>query len=115
MRGDTLKSLSDIRLAGERIVAITKSMTLEEMRSDWVRQLALERLFEIFGEALVRIRRTEPGVFERVPDAEGIVAMRNFLTHTYDLANPDRLWSAAVEDVPALLAWIAEEVPELRG
>ena len=111
MRSDTLSSLSDMRLAGERILEAAARTDIEALRADRMTQSVFERQFEILGEALVRIRRKEPGVFASVPDHDGIVSMRNFLTHAYEYVDVLTLWRAATEDVPRLLARIETQMP----
>ncbi len=49
------KLLLDIRISCEEIIEFCQSKGLEDLRSDRMLQLALEREFEIIGEALIRI------------------------------------------------------------
>ena len=53
------KLLLDIRISCEEIIEFCKSKDLDYLRSERMLQLALEREFEIVGEALVRIERID--------------------------------------------------------
>ena len=44
---------------------------------------AVERQFEIIGEALARLRKLDPEVCSAVTDAGRIIAFRNILIHGY--------------------------------
>jgi len=44
---------------------------------------AVERQFEIIGEALARLRKLDPEVCSTVTDAGRIIAFRNILIHGY--------------------------------
>ena len=52
---------------------------------------AVERQFQIIGEALNRLSNVDPGTADRVPDLARIVAFRNVLVHGY--AQIDDRWS----------------------
>lgn len=71
------------------------------------KQLALERLFEIVGEAAAKVpdgfRKTNPSI----PWKEAI-AMRNFVIHDYAGIDPDVIWDSAQTDIPKLLASLEE-------
>ena len=48
-------------------------------------QRAVERDFEIIGEALNRIRKIDEEILERVSEHQRIIGFRNVLIHGYDL------------------------------
>ncbi|MCZ7580720.1 MAG: DUF86 domain-containing protein [Fimbriimonadaceae bacterium] len=87
-------------------------VTWEGFRSHWIIQSAVERQFEILGEALVRVREFERPIYERIPDAAKIIGLRNIIIHGYDSVDPAILW-AIVEDrlgeLRALLEALLEE------
>jgi uncharacterized protein with HEPN domain len=65
-------------------------------------QAAVERKFEIVGEALNRLQRTAPELFDQVPEAARIVGFRNILAHGYDIVDPELVWNAVTHRVPEL-------------
>lgn len=111
MRPKTMSCLADTRLASERIVALTTETTLEEFRRDWQKSAAIERQYEILGEALARIRSLEPAVADEVPQGTRIIEMRSFIAQGYDAVESMLLWDTAVRDLPGLIAWLDASLP----
>jgi len=96
------------------IVAIqeaTKDKKLEDYAADALLRAAVERHFEIIGEAVGRIARAEPGVAAGISGAPQIVAFRNVLIHGYDLIDDEQVWRVVQNDLPSLI----ETVRELRS
>jgi len=74
-------------------------------------QLAVvTRLFEILGEAVKRLSPSFRDQHPGVPWRE-IAGMRDFLIHGYDRIDLSRVWDAAIEDIPRLLAVIEPQLP----
>lgn len=65
-------------------------------------QAAVERKFEIIGEALTRVRALDPDLMVRITDANRIIGMRNIIAHGYDVIDADIMWSALRDHLPAL-------------
>ena len=63
---------------------------------------AVERQFEILGEALNRLRRAEPQTAARTSGLRGAVALRNVPSHGYETVDDGTVWIIR-HDVPALL------------
>ena len=55
-------------------------------------QAAVERQFEIIGEALNRAVRDDETLADRVPDIPRIVGLRNRLIHGYDAVDDELVW-----------------------
>ena len=70
--------------------------------------LAVERLLLIVGEALTRIRDTDPAILNSISEWNGIVGMRNAIVHGYDALVPSRLRDAIRHDLPVLLAEVEQ-------
>jgi uncharacterized protein with HEPN domain len=64
-------------------------------------QLAVERQFEICGEALGHLRG-EVEVERLVPNLHKILGLRNRLIHSYDSIDYEMLWSVVVHQIPEL-------------
>ena len=61
MKDEVLTHLHDIIQAGKAIQKFVSGRTFETYVSDELLRSAVERKFEIIGEALNRIHRDEPG------------------------------------------------------
>jgi uncharacterized protein with HEPN domain len=83
---------------------MTAGKTFEDFDSDIVLRSAVERQFEILGEALNRLDRLDAALAARIPDLRHIVAFRNILVHGYAMIDRARVWRAVQDDLPPLRA-----------
>ena len=98
------KLLLDIRISYEEIIEFCASKDLESLRSSRMLQLALEREFEIIGEALLRLERVEMEKLEsKIPEYRKIIGFRNLVAHGYDQIDDLILWDLATNHIPDLL------------
>ncbi len=68
-----------------------------------MRRRAVEREFEIIGEALGRLRRIDPEVAAQVPGLKDAVGLRNVLIHGYAEVVDARVYDTANLDLPLLV------------
>lgn len=87
-----LKTLADIRDAAEFILAATADESEESYRQNRLLRQAVERNFEIIGEARCRLRDSDPELMQTISDAPRIIGFRNLLIHGYDLVNDETVW-----------------------
>lgn len=80
-----------------------RSRTFEAYTADLLLRSAVERQFEILGEALAQTRRDDPSVAARIPDLHRIVAFRSILIHGYAGADHAIVWDAAHRRLAELL------------
>lgn len=101
MRPETRHLLGDIVAACEEIMEIggADGLLYIESRRD---ALAIERLLEIIGEVLVRLRDSDEPMFSMIPDGSAIIAMRNVIAHGYDAVDPRRVVQVIADRVPQL-------------
>jgi uncharacterized protein with HEPN domain len=66
----------DVRRAADSIASFVESRDFADYQSDLMLRSAVERQFEIAGEALGRLSREAPGIAARLPDLRRAVAMR---------------------------------------
>lgn len=102
MQRDPRVLLADVDQAAEHIVHFTEGMDLEAYIGDARTQAAVERKFEIIGEALNLLSRASPGIAERIPALRVVVDFRNVLIHGYAVVIPERVWDFVVNDLPEL-------------
>jgi uncharacterized protein with HEPN domain len=62
----------------------------------------VERQFEIIGEALNQLAKTDPDLAERVPDLQAIIGFRNVLIHGYARVDHGRVWRIRETLLPSL-------------
>lgn len=72
---------------------------------------AVERHFEIIGEAVGRIARHDPETAEQIGNCHRIISFRNVLIHGYDLVDHAAVWDVVQGGLPTLLS----EVETLLG
>jgi uncharacterized protein with HEPN domain len=81
LRRDAKSLLWDARDAGRAITDMTAGKSFADFDSDLLLRSAVERQFEILGEALNRLARLDATLAARIPDLRRIVAFRNILIH----------------------------------
>ena len=69
---------------------------------------AVERQFEIVGEALGQLSKLDPATAAQIPDLPRIVAFRNVLIHGYASVDDQLVWEAATSRVDPLHAVLDE-------
>lgn len=70
--------------AAELIRSFITDMTATDFESDPLVRSAVERQFEIIGEALGQLARSHPDIAGRIDDLPRIVAFRNILPRLRD-------------------------------
>lgn len=103
MRLESKKILEDISHATTEIVKFTKGKKHDDYAADSLLRSAVERKFEIVGEALTRLNRRDPAVASLIHDADKIVAFRNVLIHGYDIVDDRLVWDAVEAKLPVLI------------
>jgi uncharacterized protein with HEPN domain len=63
---------------------------------------AVERQFEIIGEALNQLSKVDPELASAIPDLPRIVAFRNILIHGYATVDDALVWQVLRERLPEL-------------
>lgn len=103
MKDLTIKCLYDVQAAVVAILSFTKEKSFEAFATDDLVRSAVERKFEVIGEALRRIRDDDPGIFEQIDFGHDIVGMRNRLIHGYDAVDEVIVWETMEVYLPRLL------------
>jgi uncharacterized protein with HEPN domain len=109
---DLRTCLHDVLTAGERILEVTDDRALDEYTSSWVLRAAVERQFEIIGEALRRATQVDSTLVERITDASKIIAFRNQVIHGYDVIDHTIVWGIVKRYLPSLLKQVRAMLPQ---
>lgn len=102
MQLKSLKLLEDIRQAAESIRQFTSNRNLQDYVEDSLLRSGVERQFEIIGEALNRLARSDAATASRVGEYQQIIAFRNILVHGYDVVDDYVVWEAVQNKLPVL-------------
>jgi uncharacterized protein with HEPN domain len=104
---DIVLLLQDIQTAIMSILQYTEGFTLEKYESDLKTRHAVERNFEIIGEATARVpaayKDLHPNIEWRI-----IKDFRNFIVHDYFGINNQIVWDTIQFRLPDLLSQIKE-------
>lgn len=97
--------------AAQKAFARTEGLTLEELRSNEDRVLALVHLLEILGEAAKAVSAETKEAHPELPWAE-MAATRDRLIHGYFSVDLDIVWQIARHDLPQVIEQIKLLVEE---
>jgi uncharacterized protein with HEPN domain len=103
MNDEIRKNLVDVIQAAEEIQNFTHDMDFKAYRESPLTQRAVERDFEIIGEALNRIKKIDEEILERISEHQRIIGFRNILIHGYDLIDDMIVWNAVKNHLPLLI------------
>ena len=102
MEHDYKKYVYDISKAADEISEFVGGISLDEYLENRIIKAAVERKFEIIGEALNRIMKTAPDLLTKIRDHRKIIDFRNLLIHGYDMISDPIVWDIIQESLPVL-------------
>jgi uncharacterized protein with HEPN domain len=114
MPRDVRAFLWDVQHAADTILQFVVGLDVRTYAETELVHSAVERKFEIIGEALAQIAKLDPGLAQRIPDIRDIVAFRNLLIHGYAVVQHDRVWRVIEASLPDLRATVAALLDELE-
>ncbi|WP_235022826.1 HepT-like ribonuclease domain-containing protein [Amycolatopsis alkalitolerans] len=88
--------------AAELLREFGKGEDLASYRANAMLRSAVERQFEIIGEALNQLSKTDGTLAAQVPDLGRIVAFRNILIHGYATVDDALVWQVLADRLPGL-------------
>jgi len=112
MKGEILAHLHDILQAGRAIKEFISSKTFDEYISDNLLRSAVERKFEVMGEAINRIKRDDPELLSQIRYNRDIISFRNILVHGYDAIDDRIVWGVIEEDLDRLIEDVERLLPQ---
>jgi uncharacterized protein with HEPN domain len=104
MPPEALKVLLDILSALADIRTFTSGMDLQGYRANPMCRAAVERKFEVIGEACTRLRDRFPETFTQLTSGHRIIGLRNRLIHGYDSVDDAIVWDVVMSKLPVLAA-----------
>ncbi|HBY93643.1 MAG TPA: hypothetical protein DEP84_06680 [Chloroflexi bacterium] len=110
MTFEVKKLLYDRDRAIELITHFTYGKQLADYKADALLRSAVERQFEIIGEALNRLKKVDPGTLARISDYQRIIGFRNVLAHGYDVISDEIVWDVVENKLPRL----GQEIEEIK-
>lgn len=102
MQREAKKYLWDIRRAISLVQEFIDGRTFADYQSNAMLRAAVEREFEIVGEAMTRLAKLDPALASLISDHEQIIAFRNVLIHGYAHVNDRAVWFVIETDLPTL-------------
>jgi uncharacterized protein with HEPN domain len=102
MQLEARKYLHDMQRAADSLEEFTSGKSLEDYQSDALLRSAVERQFEIIGEAMSRLAKLDPQIAAQIRDYQRIIAFRNILIHGYAEVDNQIVWGVLVRNLPPL-------------
>ena len=96
------KYLYDIERALNLIGQFTHGKTWDDYQLNPLLQSAVERQFEIVGEALNKLGHVDPSIISHITEFRRIVAFRDILIHGYDTVSLELVWDVIQTNIPIL-------------
>ena len=102
MQADPRILLADIDRAGADIESFTDGMDTSAYVADALAQAAVERKFEVIGEAVNGLLKSHPDLAARFPESRKIIDFRNVLAHGFAHMVPEVVWDYVQNHLPQL-------------
>lgn len=102
MRLEAKKYLFDIKHAADLLLSFSRGKTFTEFTADPLLRSAIERQFEIVGEALNQLSKVDPDAVTTISEHRRIIAFRNILIHGYAEIDHRLVWGILEGKLPDL-------------
>jgi uncharacterized protein with HEPN domain len=103
MEHDPRKYLYDISESALLIIQFTESKTIDDYKNDVLLRSAVERQFQIIGEALQQLIKRFPNLADKISWHRNIIDFRHILVHGYDQIESEIVWGIIDSRLPVLL------------
>lgn len=104
MRLELAKYLYDIQQAVSRLTEFVADRDWAHYAHDAMLRAAVERQFEIIGEALAQLAKRDAAVAANIREYRRIIAFRNILIHGYAEIDDRLVWDIVQTRLPMLRA-----------
>lgn len=102
MRLESRKYVYDIHRAVELLSEFTVGKVFADYAREAMLRAAVEREFEIIGEALAQLAKSDAEVAAGISDFRRIIAFRNLLIHGYCDVDDRLVWDVVETNLPIL-------------
>jgi uncharacterized protein with HEPN domain len=102
MEVEVKKYLYDIQQAAQRVTKFTAGKTFDDYEQDAMLRAAVERQFEIIGEALAQLAKLDQTIAARISEHSRVIAFRNLLIHGYADVDDRLVWDIVQTKLPVL-------------
>jgi uncharacterized protein with HEPN domain len=102
MELEVKKLIYDLDQAIDFIINFTSGKRLADYQGDVLLRSAVERQFEIMGEALNRLKKVDLGTLARISEYQRIISFQNVLVHGYDIISDEIVWDIVKHKLPGL-------------
>lgn len=106
--------VADMVVHASDAIACVEGKSLEDVAADRFRRLALERCFEILGEAASKIPVELRALHPELPWPE-MIAVRNRVAHAYFHVDPSILYHTARNILPTLVPALERLLEEVKA
>ena len=102
MRLEIKKYLYDIQYAIGLLKEFTGDKKFADYERDTMMRSAVERQFEIIGEAMSQLAKLDPALASRISKYQRIISFRNVLIHGYADVDNRLVWDVIQTNLPTL-------------
>ena len=102
MQLEHAKYLYDIQYASGLLADFVQGKTWQDYETNAMLRAAVERQFEIIGEALTQLAKRDTALVRRISEYRSIIAFRNVLIHGYAQVDDTLVWDVVQTRLPAL-------------
>jgi uncharacterized protein with HEPN domain len=103
MKLEAQKYLYDIQRAAGLLREFTDGKMFADYEGDALLRSAVERQFEVIGEAMAQLARTDEPLADRISQYQRIIAFRNVLIHGYADVDDRLVWDVINTNLPRLI------------
>ena len=103
MQLEARKYLYDIQKAAGLLDEFVAGKTFDDYQRDAMLRAAVEREFEIIGEAMTQLARVDEALAARISQHKRIIAFRNVLIHEYADVDDRLVWGVVEINLPTLI------------
>ncbi len=111
MRLEARKYLFDIERAAGLVAQFTAGTEFADYEQDDMLRSAVERQFEVIGEALSQLYKLDAALAARISEFRQIIAFRNILIHGYAEVDSRLVWDV----IETRLATLRREVADFTA